>query len=65
MEYAFFALIGLNVFQTVYWSWQIHKLINKLMSRDYVQYSNAVVEIKPKQESFQTQDHDVPVPFTI
>jgi hypothetical protein len=32
------ALLGLNVFQLIYWSRQVHKLIDKLMSRNYADY---------------------------
>ncbi len=33
------ALLGaLNLFQLVYWSRQVHKLIDKLMSRNYADY---------------------------
>lgn len=31
-------LMALNVFQLVYWSRQVHKLIDKLMSRNYPEY---------------------------
>ena len=31
-------LLGLNVFQLVYWSRQTHKLIDKVMSRNYAEY---------------------------
>lgn len=32
------ALVGLNVFQLVYWSRQVQKLVDKVMSRDYHTY---------------------------
>lgn len=38
MEYISLALLGLNVFQMVYWSRQVHKLVDKLMSRNYAEY---------------------------
>ena len=43
IEYAFillaFASMLLNVFQHIYWSGQVQKLIDKLMSRNYADYS--------------------------
>lgn len=38
MEYVIFVLLGLNVFQLVYWSRQVHKLVDKIMSRNYAEY---------------------------
>ena len=35
------SLIGLNVFQHVYWSRQNQKLVDKLMSRNYHEYVQA------------------------
>lgn len=32
------ALVGANLFQTLYWSRMTHKLIDKLMSRNYAEY---------------------------
>ena len=32
------SLVGLNVFQLYYWSRVTHKLIDKLMSRNYAEY---------------------------
>ena len=38
MEYIALALLALNVFQIVYWSRQVQKLVDKLMSRNYAEY---------------------------
>lgn len=40
------SLIGLNVFQLVFWSRQVQQLVDKLMSRNYTDYS---VAAKPKE----------------
>lgn len=42
-------LLGLNVFQTIFWSWQLQKLSNKLMCRSFNEYSAIVnpPELKP------------------
>lgn len=39
-------LSGLNAFQLLYWTWTVHKLVNKLMSRNYAEYN--YVEKPPK-----------------
>jgi hypothetical protein len=31
----------MNVFQFVFWSFQLHKLIDKLMSKNYAEYISA------------------------
>lgn len=37
-DYILLALGALNVFQMVYWSRQVQKLVDKLMSRNYAEY---------------------------
>lgn len=41
MEYIAFGLLVLNVFQMVYWSRQVQKLVDKIMSRNYAEYVQA------------------------
>ncbi len=60
MEIMLYLLVFLNAFQTIYWSWQVHKLINKIMSTDYRSYVN-VIE-KPHAEE-QSPQHEVAVPY--
>ncbi len=38
LELLALALGFVTVFQTIYWSRQVHKLIDKLMSRNYAEY---------------------------
>ena len=38
MEYILIILTLMNVFQLVYWSRQVHKLVDKVMSRNYAEY---------------------------
>lgn len=38
IELVILGLLGLNVFQIVYWSRQTHRLIDKIMSRNYAEY---------------------------
>ena len=41
MEYILIVCIGLillNIFQFFFWSKQVHKLVDKLMSRNYAEY---------------------------
>ncbi len=39
----------LNVCQTIYWSRQVQKLIDKLMSRNYADYSYTQLQAKAPQ----------------
>jgi len=41
------SLIGLNVFQAVHWSRQVQTLVDKLMSRNYAEYSTLA---QPKEQ---------------
>lgn len=43
-------LVGLNVFQLIYWSRQVQKLVDKVMSRDYHTYeiSKQPFQVPPK-----------------
>ncbi len=38
MEYVIYALVILNIAQLVFWSRQVQKLVDKLMSRNYAEY---------------------------
>lgn len=42
-------LAGLLVFQQVYWTIQVHRLVNKLMSRDFAEYKQ-VMEFNKNKE---------------
>lgn len=48
MEYALIALAALIVYQQVFWSRQVQKLVDKLMSRNYAEYVQATKPILPK-----------------
>lgn len=53
-------LIAVNVFQFIYWSTQIHRLVDKLMSRTYYEYKQAaILAPEPKQPKIQVTPHDV------
>lgn len=41
MEHIIYALIGLNVFQLLFWSLQVQKLVNKIMSGSFQAYTRA------------------------
>ena len=49
-------LSALNAFQLLYWSWQTHKLVNKLMSRNYAEYNyvKAPLASVPKTQDFES-----------
>lgn len=59
-------LVMINAIQTVYWSRMTHKLIDKLMSRNYAEYvqleklkspvPNMRVEVPPEVESDEDLD---------
>lgn len=46
-------LIALNVCQAIYWSIQVHRLVNKLMCRNFAEY-NQIINPEPlmKREVF-------------
>lgn len=41
-NYVVITLAGLNIFQFIFWSIQQHKLVNKLMSRNYAEYNQII-----------------------
>lgn len=52
-----YALLILNVFQFLYWSRQVQKLIDKLMSRSFFEYNqitkpkaNQIVKVKSEND---------------
>lgn len=47
MDYVLWGLLGLNIFQSVYWSRQVQKLVDKLMSRNYAEYVQVTKPILP------------------
>lgn len=55
-------LLSLNVFQFIFWSRQTHRLIDKLMSRNYAEYqaSNVVLPQSSNKEML-SQDLSDPV----
>lgn len=57
-------LVGLNIIQLIYWSRQCHKLIDKLMSRNYPEYVQtqnfaAVLPPSPVQEEVPDEQLDL------
>lgn len=54
-----YLLAALNLFQFIFWSRQVHGLIDKLMSRNYAEYV-ASKAYKPSQKSSPTASSDVP-----
>lgn len=49
-------LVALLVIQQAFYMWQTHKLLNKLMSRNYVEYSQVVNP--PQSTGFSIQMPD-------
>jgi hypothetical protein len=52
------SLIALNLFQLIYWSRQTHKLIDKIMSRNYAEYvqtQQTLAAPLPKQQDTTEQ----------
>ncbi len=43
-------MTGLNIFQVVYWSRQVQKLVDKLMSRNYAEYNQSQIVPTPRLE---------------
>ncbi len=56
-----YALVALLVVQQAYWSWQTHKLIDKLMSRNYAEYvtSKRPLPLKPVQTEPEISDEEI------
>lgn len=52
IEYVLILAI-LNVFQFIFWSYQVQKLINKMMSKSYYEYEQ--VKSPPKARGFSVQ----------
>lgn len=48
-------LLGLNVFQAVFWSYQCQRLVNKLMSRNYAEYVSIQKPIEEKPAISRTE----------
>ena len=46
-NYAVLTLASLLVVQQAYWSYQVHKLVDKLMSRNYHEYEQAKSQSLP------------------
>jgi hypothetical protein len=53
------SLIALNLFQLIYWSRQTHKLIDKLMSRNYPEYVQTQNLAAPLPKQQVTMEHVV------
>lgn len=49
---------GLNVYQFIFWSSQVNKLLNKLMSRNYAEYVSAEKYTPPEPKKI-TLDPDL------
>lgn len=49
-------LASLNLIQFFFWSFQVHRLVNKLMSKDFAEY-NAIVK-GPPERTPQVVDFD-------
>jgi len=46
-------LVILNVLQFVFWTWQINKLVDKLMSRNYAEYASVTKPVETSMSSVQ------------
>ena len=57
------ALVALNIFQLIFWGFQVQRLVNKLMSRSYAEYDLVKRGPAPAQEFKQdpesADEHDV------
>lgn len=49
-------LIALNVMQFIFWSYQMHRLLNKIMSRSYFEYKQADVLKVETREKIRIQE---------
>ncbi len=57
------ALLALNVFQLVFWSFQVQKMTNKIMSRSYFDYEMVKTPEKPRGFAVQVpSDEELSMP---
>lgn len=60
IEYLVIGLAALNIFQYFFWTWQVHKLIDKIMSRNFAEYVQATKPLEPDAPKVQLpEDEDI------
>lgn len=57
-QYLVIGLVTLNVFQYFFWTWQVHKLIDKMMSRNFAEYIQATKPIGVESPKVQLPEDD-------
>lgn len=48
-------LVGILLVQQVFYSWQIHKMLNKVMSKNYAEWAQVEGMIKPQETGFRVK----------
>lgn len=57
IDWILISLIGLVIFQQIYFLYQIHKLVDKIMSRSFLEYRAAQApNPEPKKQEFENID---------
>lgn len=51
-------LVGLLAMSNLYWAWQVHGLINKLMSRNYFEFKEAQLSAEKKKGTLKSNEPD-------
>jgi hypothetical protein len=51
-------LLGFNIFQYFFWTWQVHKLIDKMMSRNFAEYVQATKPLEPDAPKVQLPEEE-------
>ena len=51
-------LLGLNLFQYFFWTWQVHKLVDKLMSRNFAEYVQVTKPVEQDVSKVQLPEDD-------
>lgn len=51
-------LLGLLIASNAYWAWNCHKLINKLMSRNYFEFKDATLKTDEKPKTIKMASDD-------
>lgn len=65
MESIVFALLFVNMIQGAFFFWQLHKLVNKVMSKDFAEYKrveSADSSVTKRQVNVNYEDEDSPPP---
>lgn len=53
------ACIGLLIISNAFWAWNTHKLLNKLMSRNYFEFKDVALKSEEKPKTILRHHDDI------